>query len=78
LDRKEVKSMAVNLKLVFGGSGDKKVSFNFPFADSAAPAADVKTLMHSIVDNGDIYAEVPVSLSKAEFVVNTVTPVDLN
>ena len=46
--------MATNLKLVFDGSGGKKVSFSFPFADHSAPAADVKALMQAIVANGDV------------------------
>jgi len=69
--------MAVNLKLVFSGMADKRVSFNFPCADYTATGTQVKTLMQNMVANGDIYAEVPVSLSKAEFVVNTVTPIDI-
>ena len=69
--------MAANLKLVFDGAGGKKVSFNFPFADVTAAGTQVKALMLSIVANGDIYAEVPASLSKAEFVVNTVTPIHI-
>ena len=70
--------MATNLKLVFDGSAGKKVSFNFPHADVSATATQVKTLMQRMVANGDIYAEAPLALSKAEFVVNTVTPVDLD
>ena len=70
--------MATNLKLVFDGTLDKKVSFNFPCADVSAAAATVKTLMQTIVANGDIYAEVPQSLLKAEFVINTVTPIDIS
>ena len=70
--------MAANLKLVFDGSGGKKVSFNYPFADFSAPAIQVKALMQMIVANGDIYSEIPQSSSKAEFVVNTVTPIDIS
>ena len=70
--------MATNLKLAFDGSGGKKVSFNFPFADSSASALQVKTLMQLIIANGDIYPEIPLSPSKAEFVVNTVMPIDIS
>ena len=69
--------MATNLKLVFDGSGGKKVSFNFPYADAEALAAQVKTLMQVIVANGDIYSEIPQSLYKAEFFVSEVTPIDI-
>ena len=70
--------MAANLKLVFGGALGKKVSFNFPFANSSASAGQVKTLMQIIVANGEIYAEAPQSLSKAEFFVSEVTPIDIS
>jgi hypothetical protein len=70
--------MATNLKLVFVGSGSKKVSFNYPFANVSVSPATVKNLMQVIVAKGDIYAEVPQSLSKAEFVVNEVTPIDID
>ena len=70
--------MATNLKLAFDGSDGKKISFNFPFAYVGAPASQVKTLMQVIVTNGNIYAEVPQSLSKAEFFVSDVIPIDIS
>ena len=70
--------MAANLKLVFDGSDGKKVSFSFPHADYDAPASQVKTLMQIIVANGDIYSEVPQSLSKAEFFISEVRPVNIS
>jgi hypothetical protein len=33
--------------------------------------------MQVIVTNGDIYAEIPQSLSKAEFIINTIMPIDI-
>ena len=70
--------MASNLKLVFDGNSGKKVSFNFPFADVTAPAAQVKTLMQIIATNGDIYSEAPQSPLKAEFVINEVRPINIS
>ena len=70
--------MAVSLKLVFESGGDKKVSMTFPCAKISASAANVKSLMQEIVGNGDIYAEVPVGLVKAEFAIHTITPIDLS
>ena len=69
--------MAASLKLVFDGS-DKKVSLTFPYANASAGAAPVKALMQGIVANGEIYAEPPLGLSSAQFVINTVVPVDLS
>ena len=70
--------MAINLKLVFDGNDGKKVSFNFPYAKIDASAVQVKSLMQIIVANGDIYAEVPQALSRAEFVINDVQPIDIS
>ena len=70
--------MAANLKLAFGGADGKKISFNFPCADVTASAAQVKTLMQMIVANGDIYSEIPQTLTKAEFYVSETTPVDIS
>ena len=69
--------MATNLKLAFGGGDSKKISFSFPCANVGAPAVQVKILMQAIVANGDIYAEVPLSFSKAEFYVSDVIPIDI-
>jgi hypothetical protein len=70
--------MATNLNLVFDASGGKTVSLNFPYADGSASAEDVKALMEEIIDNGDIYAEPPLAAAGAKFVINTVTPIDLD
>jgi hypothetical protein len=70
--------MATSLKLVFGAGGGKKVSLTFPYADGAADAEDVKSLMEGIVDNGEIYVEPPLTAVEADFVTHTVTPVDLD
>ena len=69
--------LVTNLRLAFTGAGGKKVSFNFPFANSSAAAIQVKTLMQVIVANGDIFSEIPTALDSASFVTNTVTPVNL-
>jgi hypothetical protein len=69
--------MAVSLSLKFNAAGDRKVSMTFPYADSAADGAQVKSLMQSIVASGDIFVEPPLALAGAEFVSRTVTPVDL-
>ena len=70
--------MATRLKLVFDGYGGKKISFNYPYADTSASVAQVKTLMQGIVTNGEIYVEVPQAPSKAEFLVSDVIPIDIS
>ena len=67
-----------NLKLVFTGSFNKKVNFNYPDADGSATATQVKTLMQNIVANKDIFAEQPLALESAAFVTTTSVPVDLS
>jgi len=69
--------MTRNLRLVFGGYSGGRVSFNFPFANTGASSAQVKSLMQEIVTNGDIYANVPHSLTSAEFVIRERKPVDI-
>ena len=69
---------ATNLKLVFKGSGDKKLSFNYPDADSTVPAAQVKILMQGMIANGEIFAEQPLVIESATFVTTTTVPVDLS
>ena len=69
--------MTTNLRLIFGGNGGERIAFSFPFADVDTPAAQVKTLMQMMVTNGDIYANVPRSLTSAEFVINERRPVDI-
>jgi hypothetical protein len=66
------------LNLTFKASGDKEVSFTFPYANASAGSAQVKSLMQGIVANGDIYAEPPLVLVDADFIDRTVTPVDLS
>jgi hypothetical protein len=70
--------MATSLNLKFNASGEKKVSMTYPYADSACGDAQVKTLMQTIVANGEIFAEPPLALAGAEFVTRTVIPVDLS
>ena len=67
-----------NLKLVFKGSGDKKLTFNYPDADSTATATQVKTLMQGMITNNDIFAEQPLTMESATFVTTTSVSVDLN
>ena len=70
--------MATNLRLVFDGNEGKRVSFNFPFANVNASATQVRTLMQVMVANGEIYSEAPQALSRAEFFISEVRPIDIN
>ena len=67
-----------NLKLVFRGSADKKVNFNYPDADGAATETQVKTLMQGMISNKEIFAEQPLTMESATFVTTTSVSVNLN
>ncbi|GHV34373.1 hypothetical protein FACS1894187_04810 [Synergistales bacterium] len=69
--------MAVSLNLGFTTSGDKKLSVTYPYANPSALAANVKTLMETMVDNSEIFSEPPVSIVDANFVERNVTPISL-
>jgi hypothetical protein len=63
---------------MFKANGDKGVSLTFPYANASAGSAQIKSLMQSIVANGDVYAEPPLALVDAQFVSRAVIPVDLD
>ena len=70
--------MAIRLRLVFDGNNDKKVSLSFPCVNTASNPALIKTLAQTIVTNGDIYAEPPLAAKGADFLVNSIIPVDIS
>ena len=67
-----------NLKLVFTGSIDKKVTINYPDANASAGAPVVKNLMQEIIANKDIFAEQPLAMVSATFITTMSVPVDLS
>jgi hypothetical protein len=69
--------MAVSLRTTFNTGTGKKISFSFPWADSAADAGDVKILMQKMIASGEIYAPAPTGIAGAEFVERTVTPISV-
>ena len=70
--------MAFMLRVKFTGADDKKLSWTFPFVNTAIDGLPVKTLMNAMIANGDIFAEPPLTKVGAEFVVNNSIPIDLN
>ena len=67
-----------NLRLVFKGVSDRKITFNYPDANSSASDVQVKTLMQLIIANNDVFAEPPMTMESAAFVTTMTTPVNLN
>jgi len=71
--------MAVtNLRLIFTGNADRRVTFNYPNANASVPAAQVRTLMQRIVANNDIFAEQPLAMESATFITTASVPVDIS
>jgi len=71
-------AVQTTLRLVFGASNDKKVTFSYPNAKNTATATQVKTLMQAIVANGEIFAEEPLSIVGAELIARDITEVDVS
>ena len=69
--------MEYTLRLVFESSGGRKINFSYTNVNPEASATQVKTLMQVLIANGDIFAEVPMSIVGAEFIGRQVTPVDV-
>ena len=69
--------MAV-LRMVFGSYSGRKVNINFNYANTAASAVQVKTLMQIIVACGDVFTEPPLSLIGAEFFMPTTVPINIS
>ncbi|GHS96116.1 hypothetical protein AGMMS50276_13990 [Synergistales bacterium] len=68
--------MALSLNLKFVGE-DKDLSVTFPYANSSATGTQVKDLMETIIDNGDVFVSPPLGILDASFVDRTVTPIVL-
>ena len=66
------------LQLIFSGTAEKKLMMRFSNAKATATAAQVKALMEAIVENGEVYAELPVGLLEANMISTTKTPVSLD
>ena len=64
--------MAARLVLNFAGtSGDVTMSYNY--ADTSVSASDIKNLMNTIITNGSIFVNPPVSSKSAKFVTTSET-----
>lgn len=65
------------LILEFGDANDNSIFFSYSYANSETLASDVKTLMNTIIANGSIFQNVPVSIKSAKAVVTSETHFDL-
>ncbi len=66
----------VILELVFKDAEDKDIIFWFNYAKQTATFANVKALMNSIIENGDIFNHVPVKIESAKTITTTYNEYD--
>lgn len=69
--------MPTSLSMQFANEDSKSISWTIPYAKVTATPTQIKALMQAVVDNGDIYIDVPETIVKAEFIDRTVTPIAL-
>lgn len=65
--------MAAGTKIVFsfGNASGNTVNYSYNYGNSEAEASDVKTAMNTMIANGEIFKNVPVSIKGAKAVVTT-------
>lgn len=68
----------VKLILTFIDVSGKDVVFIFNYADKTAETSDIVALMESIIANGSIFNDVPVSIKSAKFSEAVDTIIDLD
>lgn len=62
---------STKLVLEFADAEGKTINMEFNYADSSADTMDVKTLINTIIANGDIFVNVPVTAKSAKRVTIT-------
>lgn len=67
-----------NLILEFADANSNSVFFFFPFADEDAGTSNIKNAMNTIIANGSIFKNPPVSIKSAKTVVTYETEFDLS
>ena len=70
--------MSAKLVITFAGSNGSNVKFSYGYADQEVEASNVSTLVQTIITNGSIFNNPPVSVKTAKMVVTTETPFSLN
>ena len=72
--------MASVTKLVmnFSKENGDNLQLSYNYADSNASSSNIKTLMQSMVTNGDIFENVPTAIKSAKLVVTEETAIDLS
>ncbi|NLL37687.1 MAG: hypothetical protein GX256_09240 [Fretibacterium sp.] len=69
--------MSTTLRIHFTGQNGRKLLHSFSNASSAATPEQVQAVADAVLANGDIYADSPLALEKAEFYTAQTTPITL-
>ena len=72
--------MAAGTKIVFsfGNASGNTINYSYNYGDASTSASDVKTAMNTMITNGVIFRNVPVSIKGAKAVVTSETEFDLS
>lgn len=72
--------MAAGTKLVFsfGNALGNTINYSYNYGDANTATSDIKTAMNTMITNGTIFRNVPVSIKGAKAVVTTETEFDLS
>ena len=72
--------MAAGTKIVFsfGNASGNTVNYSYNYGNASATTSSVRTAMNSMITNGVIFRNVPVSIKGAKAVVTTETEFDLS
>lgn len=66
------------LQLVFETNEGKTTTMTFAYAKPSATASDVRTLMQTIITNGDIFENVPTVMKSAKTITTSENVYDLS
>ena len=72
--------MAAGTKLVFsfGNASGNTVNYNYNYGDDDASTASVKNAMNTMITNGDIFRNAPVTIKGAKAVITSEVEFDLS
>lgn len=72
--------MAAGTKMVlsFYNASGATVNYSYNYGNSEALASDIKTAMNTMITNGSIFRNVPVSIKSAKAVITSETEFDLS
>ena len=72
--------MSAGTKIVFsfGNASGNTVNYSYNYGNAGAPAIDVKAAMNTMIANGAIFKNVPVSIKGAKAVVTSESEFDLS